>query len=185
MIFLKKEKVIILIISAILSIMTFRAVQSFTEKETDLDVQIHSEIRKSTEPRAESFRLHDIEIEKSFEHRMKAQKKEQEQIRQNELTDTFEITAYTAGVESTGKALGHPQYGITYSGAKVKDRHTIAADISVLPLGTKVKIEGFETVFVVEDTGSAIVGNIIDIYMSSLDDALKWGSQEREVTIIK
>lgn len=39
-------------------------------------------------------------------------------------------TGYTAGAESTGKSPGHPQYGITYSGVKVKrDLYsTVAAD---------------------------------------------------------
>src|SRR5699024_7085042 len=36
--------------------------------------------------------------------------------------DTKRVTAtgYTAGVESTGKNANHPEYGITYSGVKVK-----------------------------------------------------------------
>ena len=29
-------------------------------------------------------------------------------------------TGYTSGIESTGKRPGHPEYGITYSGVKVK-----------------------------------------------------------------
>src|SRR5699024_9599553 len=47
-------------------------------------------------------------------------------------------TGYTAGAESTGKSPGHPQYGITYSGVNVtRDLYsTIAADLSVFPLGT-------------------------------------------------
>lgn len=32
---------------------------------------------------------------------------------------TVTATGYTAGVESTGKSKGHPEYGITYSGVKV------------------------------------------------------------------
>src|SRR6185312_15277556 len=74
-------------------------------------------------------------------------------------------TGYTAGIESTGKEPGHPLYGITYSGVKVKrDLYsTIAADPKVFPLGTILFIPGYGY-GVVADTGSAIKGNIIDLY---------------------
>ena len=55
--------------------------------------------------------------------------------REDQVLHTVKVTAtgYTAGYESTGKKPGHPQYGITYSGVKVKrDRNTlstIAADL--------------------------------------------------------
>ena len=43
---------------------------------------------------------------------------------------TVTATGYTAGYESTGKNLGHPEFGITFSGVKVKRDlfSTIAAD---------------------------------------------------------
>src|SRR5690554_1560791 len=60
-------------------------------------------------------------------------------------TTTVIATGYTAGVESTGKSPDHPQYGITYSGIKVKrDLYsTIAADLSVFPLGTILYIPDY------------------------------------------
>jgi 3D (Asp-Asp-Asp) domain-containing protein len=97
----------------------------------------------------------------------------------------FEITAYTAGYESCGKLPSDPAYGITASGERVKENHTIATDWSVLPKGTKVMIEGFPYTFVVEDRGGAIKGNRIDIYMESLDDALSFGRQNKKVWVIK
>ena len=60
----------------------------------------------------------------------------------------------------------------------------IAADTSVLPFGTKVWIEGLG-VFVVEDTGGDIKGNRIDIYMNDLDEAVKFGRQERRVIVLE
>lgn len=94
-----------------------------------------------------------------------------------------ECTAYTAGYESTGKTPDHPAYGITASGRKVSEG-MIAADTSVLPFGTKVWIEGLG-VFVVEDTGGDIKGNRIDIYMNDLDEAVKFGRQERRVIVLE
>lgn len=97
----------------------------------------------------------------------------------------FEITCYTAGFESCQKLPSDPAYGITASGERVKENHTIAADWSVLPKGTKVMIEGLTYTFVVEDKGSAIKGNRIDIYMESLDNALDFGRQNKKVWVIK
>ncbi|MCX7569935.1 3D domain-containing protein [Tumebacillus sp. DT12] len=85
-----------------------------------------------------------------------------------------DLTAYTAGPESTGKSPGHPAYGITASGAYVKDHHTIAVDPRVIPMGTKVYIEGIG-IRVAEDTGGAIKGNRIDVYMSDLNAAIQFG----------
>lgn len=96
----------------------------------------------------------------------------------------FKITAYTAGPESTGKSPGHPQYGMTATGTYVKASHTIAADWNVLPPGTKVRIEGFDTVFVVEDRGGAVKGKHIDMYIESLPEARKWGVRNRKVWLI-
>lgn len=100
---------------------------------------------------------------------------------------TVIATGYTAGVESTGKTPEHPQYGITYSGVKVKrDLYsTIAADLSIYPIGTVLWIPdyGFG---VVADKGGAINGNKIDLYFDSVEDVYsEWGKREVEVYIIK
>ena len=54
-------------------------------------------------------------------------------------------TGYTAGIESTGKRPGHPQYGITFSGVKVRRDivSTIAADPKVFPIGTVLFVPGY------------------------------------------
>ena len=91
------------------------------------------------------------------------------------------LTAYTAGPESTGKTPSHPQYGITFSGKKATEGRTIAVDPKVIPLGTTVYIEGigYRTA---EDTGSAIKGNRIDVFMNDVKEALKFGVKN-DVTI--
>ena len=100
---------------------------------------------------------------------------------------TVVATGYTAGVESTGKTSDHPQYGITYSGVKVKrDLYsTIAADLTVYPVGTIMWIPdyGFG---VVADKGGAINGNKIDLYFHSIEDVYsQWGKREVDVYIIE
>lgn len=96
-------------------------------------------------------------------------------------------TGYTAGIESTGKEPGHPLYGITYSGVKVKrDLYsTIAADPKVFPLGTILFIPGYGY-GVVADTGSAIKGDIIDLYFETVSDVYKeWGKRQSMYTSFK
>ncbi|WP_096202556.1 3D domain-containing protein [Bacillus sp. FJAT-45350] len=102
-------------------------------------------------------------------------------------SNTVVATGYTAGYESTGKNSDHPAYGITFSGVQVKrDLYsTIAADPSVYPIGTILFIPGYGY-GVVADTGSAIKGNIIDLYYDTVEEVFEnWGKQEVEVYLVK
>jgi 3D (Asp-Asp-Asp) domain-containing protein len=96
----------------------------------------------------------------------------------------MEVTAYTAGPESTGKTPDHPLYGITASGNPVKEWHTIAAGPSI-PFGTKIYIPEFMRTFVVEDRGGAITDNHLDIYMERLEDAREFGRKDIYVFVIQ
>ncbi|SDK08058.1 3D domain-containing protein [Sediminibacillus albus] len=100
---------------------------------------------------------------------------------------TVVATGYTAGVESTGKSPGHPEYGITYSGVKVtRDLYsTIAADLTIYPIGTILYIPGYGY-GVVADKGSAIQGNKIDLYYPTVADVFdKWGKKEVDVYLVE
>lgn len=102
-------------------------------------------------------------------------------------TKTVVATGYTAGVESTGKDANHPSYGITYSGVKVKrDLYsTIAADLSVFPIGTILFIPNYGY-GVVADKGGAIKGNKIDLYYETVNEVYnKWGKRTLDVYVIK
>lgn len=92
----------------------------------------------------------------------------------NKILNNVTLTAYTAGVESTGKDENHPQYGITSTGTTVSEGRTIAVDKNVIPLGWWVYIDGlgFRRA---EDTGSSIRGNKVDVYFDSVDYAMKFG----------
>ena len=96
-------------------------------------------------------------------------------------------TGYTAGVESTGKNPGHPEYGITYSGVKVKRDlfSTIAADLTVFPIGTILFIPDYGY-GVVADKGGAIKGDKLDLYYDTVEEVYEqWGMKTLEVSIIK
>ncbi|MBE3552049.1 MAG: LysM peptidoglycan-binding domain-containing protein [Kyrpidia tusciae] len=84
------------------------------------------------------------------------------------------LTAYTSGPESTGKSPGDPGYGVTASGRPATPGRTVAVDPNVIPIGTKLYIEGIGY-RVAEDTGGAIRGRKIDIYMTDVNKALQFG----------
>lgn len=77
-------------------------------------------------------------------------------------------SAYTASADECGNSKG-----ITASGLKVKERHTIACPPQ-FPFGVKIKIEGRGT-FVCEDRGGAIKGNHFDIYVQTKKEAFAFG----------
>lgn len=99
-------------------------------------------------------------------------------------------TAYEAGPRSTGKRPGDKGYGITASGARAK-RGTVAVDPRVIPLGTKLYIKsltpgvpdyGFA---IAQDTGGAIKGNKIDLFMDTVWECLQFGRRPVMVYILK
>ena len=91
---------------------------------------------------------------------------------------TVEATAYTAGCEGC--------IGITKTGVDLNanpDAKVIAVDPSIIPLGSKVYVEGYGYA-TAEDTGGAIKGNRIDVFVPEQNDALQWGRKQVKVTII-
>lgn len=80
---------------------------------------------------------------------------------------TFVATAYSLSKNRTA------------SGEKVH-HGIVAADTRVLKMGTKITIKGMGN-YVVKDTGGAIKGHRIDIWMASRKVAMKFG--RRKVTV--
>ena len=99
----------------------------------------------------------------------------------NIKTSVYTVTAYTAGVESTGKRKGDKGYGKTASGAYVQEGVTIACPKN-FKFGTKIEIEGVG-VRVCQDTGSAIGSGKLDLYMENLGNAQQFGRKNLQVKI--
>jgi uncharacterized protein YabE (DUF348 family)/3D (Asp-Asp-Asp) domain-containing protein len=95
-------------------------------------------------------------------------------VKVKRMLNNVTLTAYHAGFASTGKSKGDAGYGVTASGAIVKEGRTIAVDPKVIPIGWWVYIEGigFRRA---EDTGSAIKGKKIDVYFDSESHVNKFG----------
>lgn len=85
-------------------------------------------------------------------------------------------------VVASGAAKGqHKAVGKTASGTKAK-LGTIAADTTVYPMGTIMYIPGYGYGRV-EDRGSAMKGQKIDVFFKSHKDALRWGRQTCTVRV--
>ena len=91
---------------------------------------------------------------------------------------TVKATAYTASCEGCS--------GITATGINIKanpNEKVIAVDPSVIPLGSKVYVEGYGEA-TAADTGGAIKGNRIDVFIPSEQDAINFGVKQLKVTIL-
>ena len=84
------------------------------------------------------------------------------------------VTAYTASYEECGKTDG-----ITASGLVATPDLTIASDH--LPFGTRVEIG--EQIYIVQDRLGGSHTNRIDIFMDSIEDAMKFGKQNLIVSV--
>lgn len=100
----------------------------------------------------------------------------------------FKLTAYCACDKCCGRWAEERPIGkngkqvvYTASGAVAKEGKTVAVDPTVIPFGTKLKIDG--KVYVAQDSGSAIKDNRIDIYIEDHNEALEHGVKEAEVFI--
>jgi len=96
-------------------------------------------------------------------------------------------TAYTADYNCTGKSPGDPAFGMTSTGVKAQRSpngySTVAVDPRVIPLGTKLYIEGYGYA-IAEDVGGAIKGNKIDLYYNSSSESLNWGSRNVKIYVL-
>lgn len=90
-------------------------------------------------------------------------------------SSSFTITHYCKCSKCCGEWSDEP----TASGKWPKEGRTIAVDPKVIPLGTKVNINGQE--YIAEDTGSAIKGNRIDVYCDNHSEALSKGKYTANV----
>ncbi len=87
-------------------------------------------------------------------------------------------TAYTAGCNGCS--------GVTATGLNLKSNpnaKVIAVDPSVIPLGSKVHVEGYGYA-IAADTGGAIKGNKIDVFVPNNSQAYRWGNKRVKIKIL-
>ena len=71
----------------------------------------------------------------------------------------------------------------TASGTTPTEGRTIAVDSSVIPLGSRVYIEGYG-VFIAEDTGGAIRKDRIDLYYHTYEECIQFGVRDCTVYVL-
>ncbi|WP_368653410.1 LysM peptidoglycan-binding domain-containing protein [Ornithinibacillus sp. 4-3] len=120
--------------------------------------------------------------EKPAPKQVKVEPKQEEapknEEKQSAKTFTMKATAYTAECDGCS--------GITKTGIDLnKDRNAkvIAVDPNVIPLGTKVHVEGYGEA-IAGDIGGAIKGDRIDIHVPTKSEAYQWGVRNVNVTIL-
>ena len=87
----------------------------------------------------------------------------------------FQITAY--GSDCIGCS------GTTACGTTPQINRTVAVDPEVIPIGSEVMID--DQIYIAEDTGGAIKGNKIDIFMNSESQCNNWGKRTIDIYIVE
>jgi 3D (Asp-Asp-Asp) domain-containing protein len=95
-------------------------------------------------------------------------------------TRSMNVTAYTSGPESTGKAPGDPAYGVGKFG-KVGPG-AIAAPVPPYHPDQRMFVPGYG-LGTVRDTGKAIVGDHLDIWLPNVQQARQWGRRQIDVDV--
>lgn len=95
---------------------------------------------------------------------------------------TVTATAYCPCEKCCGKwAENRNGVVLTASGTQAAAGRTLAVDKEVFPFGTVIIIDGKE--YVAEDTGSAVKGNMIDIYFETHEQAQQFGKRQIEIEV--
>ncbi|TGB04612.1 LysM peptidoglycan-binding and 3D domain-containing protein [Halobacillus salinus] len=136
--------------------------------QASAEVQSNSPTKKASAPKKSSSNEKKSTVKSSSTN---------EPSRSSEAVHTFtaEATAYTAFCNGCS--------GVTATGIDLRanpNQKVIAVDPSVIPLGSRVYVEGYGTA-IAGDTGGAINGNRIDVFIPNKSEALKFG--RRSVTV--
>lgn len=101
-----------------------------------------------------------------------------------EQTSGRHLRVVATGYSLIGDSQGSDGTIETATGTIPSAGRTIAVDPSVIPYGSRVKIPALGNgTFIAEDTGGAINGNHIDVYMANGDIARQWGRKTVDIYI--
>lgn len=161
-----------IVVFVIIYISALFHIKTITETKINKNLEISEKLRNSI--------IIETEAEEISSNSEKATTIE---IKEPELTSlgSFTVTAYCCCKDCCGKEPTHPAYGITKSGTKATEGKTIAVDPTVIPLGTTVYLN--DKSYIAEDTGSAIKGKKIDLFINDHQRAKVFGVQEMEVKL--
>lgn len=108
----------------------------------------------------------------------------------NETKAVIDITETGAEAEAASPAItftatAYSLRGRTASGSGVR-RGIIAADRRVLPIGTRVRLDAgsYSGEYLVADTGGAVRGRKIDIWVPQTSEAMRFGRRPVRLTVL-
>lgn len=165
-----------------------KAIKSYKKQVNKYKINIENKDKKINKL---NKKLHKTESEL---HNKKLKLKRESSVRQGKVVSksasnsnsnwqTFNVSFYTNHQQSTGKSYGDEGYGLTASGTHTAEGRTIACPRQY-SFGTKIELEGLG-IRVCEDTGSAIVGNNLDVYVQSESEAMRLGRKQLKGRILK
>ncbi|MGG3614257.1 LysM peptidoglycan-binding domain-containing protein [Priestia megaterium] len=163
-----------------------QAAQEQTQKEQEqaqaAQAQVAQEQAQKEQEQAQAAQAEQAQKEQAAQQQQQQQAAQQQQQQSQQQASgksmTVEATAYTANCAGCS--------GTTATGVNLKsnpNQRVIAVDPSVIPLGSKVYVEGYGQA-VAADTGGAIKGNRIDVFVSSDSAAQDWGRRSVKITVI-
>src|SRR5215213_2404797 len=103
----------------------------------------------------------------------------------NEAKDIAKTGSFNVLEGQSFRATAYCLKGRTASGGSVR-RGIVAADPRVLPLGTRININAgaYSGTYTVADTGGAVRGRILDIWVPSCAEANKFGRRTIKVSVV-
>lgn len=122
-----------------------------------------------------------VTVEKKEPKKEVKKNMKKETIKDYEVVKTLTVVASAFTSECKGCS------GKTASGIDLKknpDIKLIAVDPKMIPLGTKVWVEGYG-IAIAGDTGGSIKGGKIDIFVKTKKIAYNWGRKKVEIKILK
>jgi 3D (Asp-Asp-Asp) domain-containing protein len=122
--------------------------------------------------------------EKQKQQAEQPQKESPRSMSEGKQTLTVKATAYTPFPEENGGTYnGQVLTATGFNLSQNPNARIIAVDPSVIPLGSKVYVEGYGEALAI-DTGGAIKGNRIDVLVPTDSQADNWGVRTVQVTIL-
>ena len=169
--------------------------EDIQNKESEID-KLNQDLQAKREREEEEARLAKVNNDKSTVlSSNKASNSEQKKgsvstsassVSSNRTLGSFKVTSYAIGdgmTPSTVTANGTNVANTIYS---PEGHRIIAVDTSVIPMNTVVRVNMNGQSFLAKssDTGSAIVGNKIDLLVNSPSEAINNGVQEATIEVI-
>ncbi|MBX0318624.1 peptidoglycan-binding protein [Shouchella clausii] len=152
------------------------------EEEPVEEPQAEPQAKAEPETQQESKKEEPAEESASAKSEQPAEEapKTEEDSKTTEGTATYQMEATAYSADCNGCS------GVTATGIDLKanpNQKVIAVDPSVIPLGSRVYVEGYGEA-IAGDTGGAISGNKIDVFVPSQSDAINFGRKTVKVTVL-